>query len=392
MKPGGLYIQVPFCASKCSFCNFSSQVAPTDVYDGYVESLEREMILRGKWGGCKDSGAGLGLQTFDTVYVGGGTPTLLGIERLARVFRAIRVSFNLKDANEVTVEIAPGSTPGRMLDHLLALGVSRLSFGAQSFEDIELRTTGRLHTAGDTLAALRCARAGGFRNLSLDLIAGLPYQTTESWRRSLRTAASLEPEHISIYLFEADEKSRLGRQLLSGKGGGHAAFVPDEEFMAQAYEEACGFLPKEGYEHYEISNFARPGFESAHNLKYWRRDPYLGLGAGAHSFDGRVRWANDADPASYCARLNRGELPVADSRPLDVAAEMEEYFFLGLREIKGVSLEHARRMWRTPPLDVWKESARRLQEEGFLREQGGRLMLTERAYLVSNEVFEQFLC
>ncbi|MGH9396114.1 MAG: radical SAM family heme chaperone HemW [Terriglobia bacterium] len=392
METLGLYIQVPFCASKCSFCNFSSQVAPATVYENYVRSLEREAALFPERVGLEGLRADTARLPVDTVYFGGGTPTLLGTEKLGRIFRALQQNFDLSQALETTLEMTPGSASAGLLDDLSRLGVNRLSIGAQSFEDRELRPTGRLHSAADTVAQVRTARAAGLHNINLDLIAGLPHQTLDSWRRSLRTLGRLEPEHVSIYLFEADDKSRLGREVLRHGTGSYATFMPDEDFMARAYEMACEFLAKEGYKHYEISNFARPGFESVHNQRYWRRLPYLGLGAGAHSFDGLRRWANETAPADYQARLNRDELPVVEKRDLDPAAEMEEYFFLGLREWRGVSLEDAQRRWGTPPLNSWMAKARRLEREGFLQEHSGRLSLKESAYLVSNEIFQEFLC
>lgn len=385
----GLYVQIPFCASKCSFCNFSSGVAPSAAFEGYVRAIESEAFLASReaiYGGWR-----LAQLPVESVYLGGGTPTLLGAELLGRVFGALRQSFGLGDCVEVSVETTPGSADDPLLNRLLNLGANRLSIGAQSFEDRELRSVGRLHTGAEITDQVRRARRRGFRNLSLDLIAGLPYQTLESWRRSLGGLARLEPEHVSIYLFEADENSRLGKQVLRQGDQLHAGAVPDEDFMALAYETACEFLGKEGYAHYEISNFARPGLQSIHNRRYWQRQPYLGLGAGAHSFDGAVRWANETAPTAYQRRVENGEWPIAEKRVLNATEELEEFFFLGLRERQGVSLEHARQRWGLPPFDGWMAKAQRLEQEGFLRVEEGRLSLTERAYLVSNEIFQEFM-
>ncbi|MGH9354194.1 MAG: radical SAM family heme chaperone HemW [Terriglobia bacterium] len=392
MESLGLYIQVPFCASKCTFCNFSSQAAPTSVYEPYIAAIEWEAALFPHLCGCIGLREGFAQLPVDTVYLGGGTPTLLGAGKLKKIFGAIRRHFKMNQVIEITIEMTPGSADDALLEYLLHLGVNRLSIGAQSFDDRELRPVGRLHSAAETVEQVEAARRAGFRNLSLDVIAGLPYQTLESWRKSLQALAWIEPEHVSIYLFEADEKSRLGKEVLQHGRLSHAGELPDEDFMARAYEIACEFLAKEGYEHYEISNFARPGRRSIHNQKYWQRQPYLGLGAGAHSFDGGQRWANEVSPESYQSRVERDELPIVERRAVGPAGEMEEFFFLGLRQREGVSLEQARLRWGNPPLNGWIEKARRLENEGFLKQAEGRLSLTERAYLVSNEIFQEFIC
>lgn len=391
METLGIYIQVPFCASKCTFCNFSSQVAPSSVFEPYVAAIEREAALFPELGVRSGLRKDLAQLPVDTLYLGGGTPTLLEGARLKRIFDATHRNFRLDSLIEATIEMTPGSGDQLLLEQLRAMGANRLSIGAQSFDDRELRSVGRLHSAADTIEQAAAARRAGVTNLSLDLIAGLPYQTIESWRKSLQALASIEPEHVSIYLFEADEKSRLGREVLRHGHLSHAAAIPDEDFMARAYEIASEFLAKEGYEHYEISNFALPGRRSIHNQKYWQRQPYLGLGAGAHSFDGGQRWANEVSPEGYQSSIAREELPIIERRVVGPAEEMEEFFFLGLRQREGVSLQEARLRWGEPPLDKWQEKARRLEIDGFLKQTEDRLSLTERAYLVSNEIFQEFI-
>lgn len=390
METLGLYIQVPFCASKCTFCNFSSQVAPVQAYEPYVRSLEREAAIFAQLcgqNGMREDLAGLPVET---IYFGGGTPTLLGTGPLEMIFGAIRKNFDAAAPSEVTVEMTPGSADSSLLNFLLSAGVNRLSIGAQSFEDRVLRSVGRLHSAEETIQQVKVARRAGFQNIGLDLIAGLPYQTFESWERDLQTLARLKPDHVSIYLFEADEKSRLGKEVL-GQGGRNGAALPGEDFMARAYELGCEFLANEGYEHYEISNFALPGRRSIHNQKYWQRRPYLGLGAGAHSFDGLIRWSNEVSPDKYQACITRNELPVAEKHAIGPIEEIEEFFFLGLRQRDGVSLDHARARWSNPPLNEWIEKARHLENDGYLEQSEGRLRLTSQAYLISNEVFQEFL-
>jgi len=396
----GIYVQVPFCASKCSFCNFSSQVAPSAVFDAYVQALEREVESLAdiyEAGGVvppvdeSDKAAGLLALPVDTIYLGGGTPSLLGSERLARIVAALEQCFRLAAPVEFTIEVTPGSADERELERLRELGINRLSIGAQSFDDHELASVGRLHSAADTAELVESARRAGFTNISLDLIAGLPHQTPASWLHSLQAAAGLAPQHVSVYLFEVDEKSRLGNEVLSHGTHYHADAVPNDEFMADAYERARIFLSDHGYAQYEISNFAQPGFESRHNRRYWRLDPYVGLGAGAHSFDGFNRWSNETSPETYQARLERGDSPIAEVRRLSVEQQIEEFFFLGLRERAGVDLGAAAERWGTSVLERWQPTIAALHERGWIEKSDGRIRLPARTHLISNEIFQEFL-
>ena len=391
MEKLGIYIQVPFCPSKCSFCNFSSRVAPARLIENYAHALHQEI------NGLTNVYSAQGIlqdflnQPADTLYIGGGTPPLLGTETLVELIRRLRERFDLSDLMEFTMEATPGSAD---LDFLLGVheaGVNRLSIGAQSFADKELRASGRLHDAEETRKQVERARQAGFKNIGLDLIGGLPYQTRESWETSLQQAADLRPEHISIYLFEIDEKSRLGHQVLQHGGRYHADQVPSDDFMADAYERAREFLSESGYRQYEISNFAIPGHESIHNRKYWRLAPYLGLGAGAHSYDGVRRWSNEASADNYIQKLDRLESPIVESHALTSEEQIEEYFFLGLRQCEGVSLQPARERWTGFREGNWPLKIERLVQEGVLEDQGESVRLREHAYLVSNEVFQEFL-
>jgi putative oxygen-independent coproporphyrinogen III oxidase len=380
----GIYVQVPFCSSKCSFCNFSSQVAPERVFDDYCRALAGEIETLSEpadFAGCRP----------DTLYFGGGTPTLMGAERLNFVLSALRRRFPLDDLAEFTIEVTPGSADNTTLAALVAAGVDRLSIGAQSFDDHELRSVGRLHTAQATDDLVRRARRAGIRSVSLDLIAGLPHQTETSWRRSLERALVLDVDHLSIYLYEIDEKSRLGAEVLRHGDRYHAEAVPGEEFQVAAYEEARERLAAAGYIQYEISNFARPGHESIHNRKYWRLEPYLGLGAGAHSFDGEQRWANESSPEVYAANLARGESPIAERRQLSIVEQIEEFFFLGLRQREGVCLGYARNRWGDALLARWRPRIDALVRDRLLESGDGWVRLTPSAYAISNEVFREFL-
>jgi oxygen-independent coproporphyrinogen III oxidase len=391
METLGVYIQVPFCASKCSFCNFTSKVGLAGALDVYCHALEQEIACLPAVLEATQIGQKLLTLPIDTVYIGGGTPSLLGVERLGRIVSALRGRFKPCETAEFTLEVTPGSADDDLLNALLRLGVNRLSIGAQSFNDGELRSVGRLHSAPVTLDLVSRARRAGFKNISLDLIAGLPYQNESSWSESLSQVMQLRPEHVSVYLFEVDERSRLGSEVLRHGTRYGAGYVPSDDFMADAYESACELFCQEGYIHYEISNFALPGFASQHNRRYWRLKPYLGLGAGAHSFDGYRRWSNETGPEVYQDKLARGESPIADLRFLSSEEQLEEFFFLGLRQRQGVDLTIARRRWGRDRVARWEPRIRALAADGWLEANAGRVRLAHRAYLVSNEVFQEFV-
>lgn len=388
----GIYLQVPFCASKCSFCNFSSRVERDTIFDQYTQAVRGELVDWQRFASDCGIDGGLLNRAVDSVYAGGGTPTLLGAERLDCLLRGLHEHLRWTDDVEFTLETTPGTATVRLLGALRGWGVNRLSIGAQTFDDDELRSVGRLHSAEDAISLVELARKAGFRNISLDLIAGLPFQTKDSFRRSLEIAVNLRPEHLSLYLFEIDEKSRLGREVVNGGARYHAATVPDEEFMATAYETACAFLSSEGYRQYEISNFSLPGCESRHNRKYWQVAPYIGLGAGAHSFDGLHRWSNHSDVQTYLGKLQANLAPLEECRTLTVEEQVEEFFFLGLRQVNGVDLRIAREQWAADQLGAWEQKIRNLAADGWLICEGDSVRLAPHAYLVSNEIFQEFVC
>lgn len=387
----GVYIQIPFCASKCSFCNFSSRVARPEAVEAYSHSLLREIELLPGIHESRNIDSRLLEFQVDTLYVGGGTPALLGEGRIAAIVAALERRFKLAGSVEFTLETTPGSAGEDSLRKLCGLGVNRLSIGAQSFDARELKSVGRLHSPDDTRTLIEQARHAGFRNISLDLIAGLPHQTAASWEASLQAAVELRPEHLSIYLFEIDEKSRLGREVLEQGGRYHAGEVPSEDFMADAYATARKLLSRAGYVQYEISNFALPGYESRHNRKYWRLDPYVGLGAGAHSFNGSHRWSNEPAAEIYQERLSRGESPIVEWRSLSTDEQVEEFFFLGLRQREGIALASAHERWGEETVGRWAPTLSALSRDGWLKNREGRVALSDQAYLVSNEIFQQLI-
>jgi oxygen-independent coproporphyrinogen-3 oxidase len=366
-------------------------VARATVFDGYCRALVHEaQRLPEIHAAAGIDREVLGLPV-DTLYVGGGTPTVLGAARLHEVLDAIGGAFRIEPRIEFTMEITPGSADESALRSLRELGVNRLSIGAQTFSDQELRVVGRLHTAAATEEMVAAARRAGFTNISLDVIAGLPYQTPESWRQTLAVVAGLRPEHVSLYIFEIDEKSRLGREVIRHGTRFHAEAVPDEDFAVAAYEQGRAHLRSGGYRQYEISNFALPGFESRHNRKYWRLEPYVGLGAGAHSFDGERRWANETSSDAYSEMVSRGESPITENHRLTADEQIEEFFFLGLRQAEGVNLSAARRRWGPVAVERWEPVVAALEERGLVERDGDQVRVAECAYLVSNEIFQEFL-
>ena len=391
MSTLGIYLQVPICASKCTFCNFSSRVERSSVIHKYARTLLREIAASRCWLAAYGIPPEVLLYPVNSVYMGGGTPTLLGEEGLSHVVSTLREQLRWSEDIEFTLETTPGSASTGLLSALQAWGVNRLSIGAQTFDDQELRAIGRLHSATETGELVHHARLAGFQNISLDLIAGLPYQTAESFRRSLEATAKLRPEHVSLYLFEVDEKSRLGKEVVHGGNRYHACAVPDDEFMADAYEFGCTFLADQGYIQYEISNFALPAFESRHNRKYWQLAPYVGLGAGAHSFDGARRWSNQIDVRDYMSRVEAGQPAINTCRTLTVTEEVEEFFFLGLRQVEGVNLSVARGRWGVDRLKPWEGKIQRLAMEGWLLREGDQVCMARHAYLISNEIFQEFV-
>lgn len=308
----------------------------------------------------------------ETVYLGGGTPGSMAGEALERILAHVPG----RPWAEATLEAAPGAIPAEAAGAWIECGINRASLGVQSFVEDELRRTGRRHTAEGVARDVAMLREAGIGNINLDLIAGLPGQTEEGWRTSLEWIERLEPPHVSVYMLEVDEDSRLGRELLAGGGRFGAGAAPGEDRIADFYEQAAEFLERRGWRRYEISNFARPGFESRHNLKYWRMEPYAGFGADAHSFDGEWRTANTDDVRGY---IELGPQP--QRTRADVPSER---YLTGLRLMEGVDL-------RREDESRFGEAAARFEREGLLEREGARVRLTRRGVMLSNEVFEAFL-
>ncbi len=385
----GLYISVPFCRTKCSYCNFASGVFSRAVFARYVDRLCADIEL------AEAAAARIGAKferAADSVYLGGGTPSVLEPAELERLFRALRANFALDHLSEITMECAPGTLTPQLLDSLLRCGVNRVSLGVQSFVDGEAAAVGRLHTRAVVLDDIARLRSAGISNLNLDLIAGLPHQTAESWRVSLDEAVVSAVPHVSIYMLEVDQDSRLGRELIAGGTRYHAHFVPDEDAMADFYLEACERLEEAGIRQYEISNFARQGCESRHNLKYWTRQPYLGLGVDAHSMLLSSRrdppaW-RIASPDSLEAYLAGAP---AETTAITRSAALEEAFFLGLRLLRGIDLRQLGEEFGLDCEALFAGVIAELRDLQLVELADDRLRLTSRGRLLSNEVFQKFL-
>jgi len=381
----GVYVQVPFCQTKCTYCNFHTGVFSANLYEPYVDAVCREIdqhsrLLR------ENAIATVPDGIVDTVYFGGGTPSLLQPEGLQRILGAIRASFD-SNFEEVTLEADPETITPEKAAAWLETGFDRISMGVQSFVDTELKAAGRMHRREDVYIASRILRDSGFRNISFDLIAGLPHQSDESWDDSVAQLLALTPEHVSIYMMEIDEGSRLGLEVLQGGTRYSASSLPTDDSMANFYERACARLAAAGYVHYEISNWALPGFESRHNLKYWRREPYFGFGAGAHSFNGTQRWANAHDPASFACAIGEGRFPVEQLDTVSPEQSLEEELFLGLRQLAGIDLARIESKYGASLGPRVEE----LRAQGLLVRDGARVRLAPDRLTVSNEVFVNLL-
>jgi oxygen-independent coproporphyrinogen-3 oxidase len=374
----GVYLHVPFCRRKCAYCDFVSYPAAAADMDGYVRAVKTEIARRGAAAGAPPMAASL--------YVGGGTPTVLPVEALVEILDAIRRSFHWPPGLEATVEANPETVHRSDLERLRRSGINRLSIGMQAAQDALLAVLGRGHRLDDVREAVRLARRAGFESLNLDLISGIPGQTTDDWRRTLEAALVLEPEHIAAYSLEITPGTALYGRVERGE------VVPaPEDRVLEMFHATREVLTCAGYEQYEIANFARPGHACRHNLIYWRNEPYLGFGPAAHSCWQGWRWANERDPATYAAHLDAGGLPVAESEKMDLRTEMAETMFLGLRLRRGVERERFRRRFGRDLDTVYGVEIARLQDQGLLEERDGCLRLTERGLPVANVVFEEFL-
>lgn len=355
----GVYISYPFCSQKCTFCNFASGVFSSDARRRYEQALLKE-VRDYRWDWLPE-----------TLYFGGGTPSLMPLELCGGLLSAIPCG----QLREATLECAPGTVTAKAAEFWATCGINRVSLGVQSFVTPELRAIGRRHNAETVQQEIAVLRNAGVENINIDLIAGLPGQANDSWRCSLDWIERLAPPHVSVYIFEVDEGSRLGGEILNGGARYGAAAVPSDDLTAEFYETAVDRLSALGIVRYEISNFARAGFESRHNLKYWQLEPYIGFGLDAHSFDGRDRWSNSDTLDGYFERR---------AAVRSEAECVEERFFVGLRLMRGIE----------PTPDEWSRFAQPIEKwlhAGMLERDDTCLRLSRQGVLVSNEIFQDFI-
>ena len=373
----GIYIHIPFCASRCSYCDFFSTLQLREAGAPYVEALLAEARMRRQE---------LGGDTVSTLYLGGGTPSQLPLPLLTSLVHGLREVIDLSRVEEFTIEANPDDVTGEWCQVVKSLGVNRVSVGVQSFEDHILKLIGRRHTAGQVIDAVNCLRDSGIDNISIDLIYGLPGQTVESWTQSVRQAIALQPKHISAYGLTYEEDTRLWHQ----RKRGDVTEVPEEQCLMM-YRILAECLQEAGYEHYEISNFALPGYRSRHNSSYWNNTPYLGLGAAAHSYDGSVRRSNPCDLKAYIDQVMAGNLP-CEIEKLTQRERYDERVMLGLRTSDGVDTARLRVDFGD---EAWRHFIREAQrhiDAGDLRQIGEiRYVLTNDGIMLSDSVMRDLL-
>jgi oxygen-independent coproporphyrinogen III oxidase len=378
MTPAGVYIHIPFCRSRCSYCDFATGLYQSEIAARYVEALVREIE--------STSVAHSGLAV-DTIYLGGGTPSLLSDGQLQLILGAVRAQFGVAKDAEVTMEMNPGTVSAEVLSAFRAEGVNRASFGAQTFDDGELARLGRSHSVADTLKTFSDLHVAGFDNVSFDLIAGLPGQLLERWQSNVEEALKLRPEHLSFYLLEVHPGTPLAEHIRRGLQP-----TPDDDVAAVMYEWMLERAEEAGYEHYEISNLCLPGFASRHNVKYWTGAPYFGFGCSAHSYDGQGRrWSNERDIDKYVTAVENGASPVVQEQQLSNMDIRSEAIFLGMRMMSGVDTKRYRDSFGIDLCETYKSDLSRFVDAGLVEFEGDVVRLTRTGALMSNEVFAAFV-
>jgi oxygen-independent coproporphyrinogen-3 oxidase len=379
MNHAGLYIHIPFCRTRCSYCDFATGPYDGGLADRYVTALCKEIK--------NFPSQALDPIEADTIYFGGGTPSLLSSSQLERILESIHARFQVAASSEVTLEVNPGTVSRDSLRAFRRLGINRVSFGAQTFDDEELKRIGRSHTAGDVRNTIHLLREAGFDNTSFDLIAGLPAQTLDGWSRNLDEALALRPEHLSFYLLEVHQGTPLAAQIRRGQQP-----APDDDVAAEMYRMMLDRASREGYVHYEISNLCGPGYESRHNSKYWTGAPVFGFGCSAHSYDGdRRRWSNERDVLRYTELIEVKSDALAETVELEEHDVRAESVFLGLRMMRGIDLRNYRARFGADLREQHATDLERLLDAGLIVFDEDLMKLTRNGVLLSNEVFSVFV-
>jgi oxygen-independent coproporphyrinogen-3 oxidase len=364
MNPG-VYVHIPFCEQRCYYCAFTVAVSGADTYEPYVSRLIREIEL------SEFSG------TPDTIFFGGGTPSIVDGRLIEKILAALP-----KGASEISLEANPGTFTAQRLEQYRAAGVNRISLGVQSFDDRDLKNAGRIHTAANVFSDLQLLRKKGFENINVDLIAGLPEQQLDVWKENLNWIERFLPEHVSVYMLDVEERSAWGKDRSS---------LPEDDVFTDFYMEAAERLAGAGYIHYEISNWARPGFECRHNLKYWTGSPYRGFGVSAHSFSKTHRFWNTVSLKEYADLLDADKLPVSGSEELTREIRLEEAFLIGLRQICGFDVWSVAGELQLNYPKGWFERVCDLEDAGWIQFDGKFLRLTPAGWLLASSVTEELL-
>ncbi len=379
----GIYIHIPFCKSRCSYCDFATDVYKNaETVERYVNALCKE-IENFQSEKSKIQNPKSKIQ-IDTIYFGGGTPSLLSPKQLEKILDIVHKKFSVDTDSEITMEMNPATMTLETVKEYRSLGVNRASFGAQTFDDTELKRLGRKHTANDVRETIELLRNADFDNVSFDLIAGLPRQTLEDWGRNLDEALKLNPEHLSLYLLEIHEGTPLAEQIQSGRQP-----LPDEDLAGEMYELMLEKVSDKGFEQYEISNFSLPNFQSRHNSKYWRCEPVYAFGVSAHSFDGiKTRWSNERDTFQYVGMIEQDNSAIVDNSEINLKSE---FVYLGLRLAEGINITAYKKQFDEDFIETYDENLRRLEEIGLIEISENRVKLTRKGFLFSNEVFIEFV-
>ncbi len=375
-----LYIHIPFCVRKCAYCDFLSGPDHEETIESYVQALTEEIR----------SYAEMAPNYFvSTIFLGGGTPSILSGNQMEQIFQALRKTFDILDTAEITVETNPGTVSACKLTAYRSLGINRLSFGLQSADNTELVRLGRIHTFEEFLESYEMARTCGFQNINVDLISAIPKQTVKQFEQTLEKIATLQPEHVSVYSLIIEEGTPFAR--LYGEGGSLKQDLPSEEEERLMYQKTEEILSAYGYHHYEISNYAKEGMECRHNMGYWERKNYLGMGLGAASLIENVRFCNTDDKKEYIKSANNIQTIRKNEEILTVEEQMEEFIFLGLRKLKGISEQSFQECFQKTIWICYGDNIKKIMEKGLLKRQDGYLYLTKRGIDVSNYVFTEIL-
>lgn len=373
----GIYLHIPFCKSRCSYCDFATDVyRNNDAVERYVDTLCNEI-----------TNYELRITNYvETIYFGGGTPSLLTANQLEKIINTLQKSFSISENIEFTLEMNPATVTLEKLRDFRSLGVNRASFGVQTFDDRALKILARGHDSNDARKTFEVLRRANFDNISFDLIGGLPNQTLADWEKNLDEALKMNPEHLSLYLLEIHEGTPLAEQIRSKRQPN-----PDEDVAAEMYEMMVEKVGAKGFQQYEISNFAKPDFESKHNSKYWLCEPVLGFGVSAHSFDGKSRWSNERDTNKYVSLLENGESSIVEKNDLSEKQLSSEFVFLNLRLTKGLDLKEYKSRFGIDLEKEFAEDLKDLSEAGLIFVTNGELKLTPKGMVYSNEVFSVFV-